>query len=109
MIVYALSDSKMSAAYDVFVSHAWADGDRPQQIAEALRKAGLRVWFDAVEINDFTSITRAVTEGLAQSKALLAYYSKTYPLRRAANGLTAAFLAAQTEGDPRLRVLVGQP
>jgi hypothetical protein len=34
--VYALSDSKMSAAYDVFLSHAWADGDRrPQQIAAA--------------------------------------------------------------------------
>jgi hypothetical protein len=100
----------MFAAYDVFVSHAWADGDRPQQIAEALGKAGLRVWFDAAEINDFTSITRAVTEGLAQSKALLAYYSKTYPLRRACQWeLTAAFIAAQAEGDPRRRVLVVSP
>ncbi len=96
--------------YDVFLSHAWADGDRPQQIAEALRKAGLRVWFDAAEINDFTSITRAVTEGLSQSKVLLAYYSKTYPLRRACQWeLTAAFLAAQAEGDPRRRVLVVSP
>jgi len=85
----------MSPAYDVFVSHAWADGDRPQQIAEALRNANLRVWFDAAEINDFISITRAVTEGLAQSKVLMAYYSKTYPLRRACQWeLTAAFLAA---------------
>jgi hypothetical protein len=32
-IVYALGDSDMSAAYDVFLSHAWADGDRPQQSA----------------------------------------------------------------------------
>jgi hypothetical protein len=108
--VYTLGDSDVSAAYDVFLSHAWADGDRPQQIAEALSKAGLRVWFDATEINDFTSITRAVTEGLAQSKALLAYYSKTYPLRRACQWeLTAAFLAAQAEGDPRRRVLVVSP
>jgi hypothetical protein len=100
----------MSAAYDIFLSHAWADGDRPQQIAEALRRAGLRVWFDADEINDFTSITRAVTEGLAQSKAMLAYYSKTYPLRRACQWeLTAAFLAAETECDPRQRVLVVNP
>ena len=37
----------------------------------------------------------------------MAYYSKTYPLRRACQWeLTAAFLAAQTEGDPRRRVLV---
>ena len=45
----------MPADYDVFLSHAWADGERPQQIAEALKAAGLRVWFDAVEINDFAS------------------------------------------------------
>ena len=109
-IVYALGDSDMSAAYDVFLSHAWADGDRPQQLFETLRKAGLRVWFDEAEINDFTAITRAVTKGLAQSKALLAYYSKTYPLRRACQWeLTAAFLAAQAEGDPRRRVLVVSP
>ncbi len=100
----------MSAAFDVFLSHAWADGNRPQQIAGALRKAGLRVWFDAAEINDFTSITRAVAEGLARSKVLVAYHSKTYPLRRACQWeLTVAFLAPQAEGDPRRRGLVVSP
>ena len=100
----------MSAEYDIFLSHAWKDGERPQHIADALAAAGLRVWFDAAEIDDFASITRAVTQGLAKSKALLAYYSKTYPLRRACQWeLTAAFLAAQTEGDPRRRVLVINP
>ena len=65
-----------------------------------LTNARLRVWCDADEISDFASI-RAVTEGLAKSKALLAYYSNTYPLRRACQWeLTVAFLAAQTEGDP---------
>ena len=53
----------MPAAYDIFLSHAWKDGERPQQIADALTKAGLRVWFDANEIDDFAGITRAVTEG----------------------------------------------
>jgi hypothetical protein len=68
------------------------------------------VWFDANAIDDFDSITHAVTDGLAKSKALIAYYSKTYPLRRACQWeLTAAFLAAQTEGDPRRRVLVISP
>jgi tetratricopeptide (TPR) repeat protein len=101
----------MSAAYDVFLSHAWKkDGKRSKKIYDALTQAGLRVWFDAAEINDFASITHAVTEGLAKSKALVAYYSKTYPLRRACQWeLTAAFLAAQTEGDPRRRVLVINP
>jgi tetratricopeptide (TPR) repeat protein len=100
----------VSDLYDIFLSHAWADGDRPRQIADALTKAGLRVWFDANEIADFASITKAVTEGLANSKALVAYYSKAYPLRRACQWeLTAAFLAAQQEGDPRRRVLVINP
>jgi hypothetical protein len=99
-----------SAKYDIFLSHAWADGEHPRQIADALKAAGLSVWFDANEIADFASITNAVTEGLAQSKALLAYYSKTYPLRRACQWeLTAAYLAAQSEGDPRCRVLVINP
>ena len=49
----------MLAAYDIFLSHAWADGERPRQIAGALTKAGLRVWFDAAEISDFASITHA--------------------------------------------------
>jgi hypothetical protein len=99
-----------AAEYDIFLSHAWADGERPQHIADALTAAGLRVWFDADEIDDFAGITRAVTEGLAKSKALLAYYSATYPLRCACQWeLTAAFLAAQTEGDPRRRVLVINP
>ena len=58
----------MAAEYDIFLSHAWADGERPQQIADALTKAGLRVWLDAAEINDFAGITHAVTEGLAKSR-----------------------------------------
>jgi len=100
----------MRAEYDVFLSHAWADGDRPREIAEALEAAGHRVWFDATEIADFEGITRAVQQGLAKSKALLAYYSKAYPTRRACQWeLTAAFLAAQQEGDPRRRVLVVNP
>ena len=56
----------MAAEYDIFLSHAWADGDRPRQIADELKKAGLRVWFDATAINEFASIPRAVTAWLAK-------------------------------------------
>ena len=45
-----------------------------------------------------------------KSKSLLAYYSKTYPQRRACQWeRTTAFLAGQSEGDPRRRVLVINP
>src|SRR5580704_10269488 len=100
----------MDTSYDVFLSHAWADGDYPQKIGDALRGAGLSIWFDATEIHDFESITNAVNVDLARSKALLAYYSETYPLRRACKWeLTAAFLAGQCAGDPRKRVLIVNP
>ena len=100
----------MTAEYDVFLSHAWADGDRPAQLAVVLKQAGVRVWFDAEEISDSESITNRVVEGIGRSKTLVAWYSKTYPLRRACQWeLTAAFLAAQREGDPRRRVLVVNP
>ncbi len=81
----------------VRVSHTWAEGDidRARELAGALRAVGLRVWFDETEVADFASITRAVEDGLARSKALLAWYSKAYPTRRACQWeLTAAFLAA---------------
>ncbi len=102
----------MRAEYDILLSHTWAEADldRARELAAALRATGLRVWFDETEIADFESITRAVEQGLERSKALLAWYSKIYPTRRACQWeLTAAFLASQREGDPRRRVLVVNP
>jgi hypothetical protein len=37
-----------AAEYDVFLSHALADGERPQQLADALTKAGLRLTLAAM-------------------------------------------------------------
>ena len=97
-------------SFDVFVSYAHADADAVRPIADALAAAGLRLWFDAVIDNEFTSISRAIDEGLAHSKALIAYYSRTYLTRRACQWeLTAAFLAAQSVGDPRARIFVVNP
>jgi hypothetical protein len=79
-------------------------------IVEALSAEGLRVWFDAVIDYDFESITRAIQDGLAHSKAFIAYYSHAYAPRRACQWeLTAAFLAAKREGDPLRRILVLNP
>jgi hypothetical protein len=96
--------------YDLFVSYRHADRNRVVPLVEALRRASLSVWIDQREIDDFASITRSITEGLAKSKALLGWYSRAYPLSRACQWeLTAAFIAAQQDGDPRRRVLVVNP
>ena len=96
--------------YDLFLSYPHADQEAVSAIAEALRERGLRVWLDEAEIADFESITRAIEDGLARAKALLAYYSKNYRRSRACQWeLTAAYLAAEHEGDPLRRVLVVNP
>jgi len=100
----------MSDRYDIFFSYAHVNGAAAQALVGALRAAGLTVWFDDTEIPDFASISRSIEVGLARSKAVVAYYSSIYPLRRACQWeLTAAFLTAQRAGHPGQRVLVVNP
>jgi len=81
-----------------------------EALSDALTACGLRVWLDKSEIADFQSITRSIQEGLANAKALLAWYSAEYLRSRACQWeLNAAFIAAQHDGDPRRRVLVVNP
>ena len=96
--------------YDVFLSYPHEDHTEVMQICEALRARELTVWMDERDIPDYASITRSIVDGLVRSKVLLAYYSLNYSRSRACQWeLTAAFLAAQHEGDPRRRVLVINP
>jgi hypothetical protein len=68
-------------------------------------------WLDESGIETFESISQSIERELAYSQALLAFYSREYPARRACQWeLTAAFLAAQRAGvNPRRRVLVVNP
>ena len=96
--------------YDVFISYRRKDSDRVRPLVDALKSRGLSVWFDQDEISEFAPITDKIRHGLANSKALLAWYSIDYPRSRPCQmELTAAFIAAQREGDPRQRVWVINP
>jgi len=95
---------------DLFISYRRKDSERVLRLVEALRAEGLSPWLDQNEIDEFAPITDAIRRGLAEAKALLAWYSADYPRSRPCQmELTAAFLAAQREGDPRRRVLVVNP
>jgi hypothetical protein len=97
--------SKVIYGIRCFFSYPHKDAEEVKQILQALQAEGLNVWIDKSEINDFASISISIFNGLAHSKALLAYYSQNYWLSRACQWeLTAGFLAAQHEGDPRKRV-----
>ncbi|MEV6622163.1 TIR domain-containing protein [Amycolatopsis sp. NPDC051106] len=99
----------MTGPYDIFLSFTWADSVEVNALQDALENAGLRVFRDK-EIRRFEGITERLDDALADSKVLLAYYSRRFPTRYACQWeLTSAFLAAQRLGDPRRRVLVVNP
>ncbi|MGA3284854.1 MAG: toll/interleukin-1 receptor domain-containing protein [Verrucomicrobiota bacterium] len=74
--------------YDVFLSHNKADKLRVRRLAERLRGAGLRVWFDEWVIKPGDSIFLAVERGLESARTLIlcmspkAFQSKWVDLER---------------------------
>ncbi|MFO0138557.1 MAG: toll/interleukin-1 receptor domain-containing protein [Cyanobacteriota bacterium] len=57
--------------YDVFLSHSSADKPVVRELAERLRAAGLRVWFDEWLIRPGDLISAKIEEGLEYSAVLL--------------------------------------
>jgi len=55
--------------YDVFLSHNSQDKPRVRRLAEELRDAGLRVWFDELVIKPGDDIYLAVERGLEAARA----------------------------------------
>lgn len=109
-VASAVEGRRLPEQFDVFLSHAHQDQAASRQLVTALEAAGLTVWFDERSIDDFRSIIQSIAQGLARSKAVVAFYSIAFPTRRACQfELTTAFLAAQREGDPLARVLVVNP
>jgi len=55
--------------WDVFISHAWEDKeDIARPLAEALRRKGLRVWYDEFTLKVGDRLRRSIDDGLAQSR-----------------------------------------
>jgi hypothetical protein len=65
--------------HDVFFSYRHVHSERVRPVVQALEARGVRVWFDEKDVDDFAGITDAVAEGIAESKAFVAYFSADYP------------------------------
>lgn len=80
--------------WDVFISHAWEDKEAiARPLANALAKAGLRVWYDELTLTLGDSLRRSIDRGLAESKygiVILSpqFFAKSWP-QRELDGLTA--------------------
>lgn len=62
-------------SFDVFLSHSSKDKDLVRDVAERLRKDGLRVWFDEWELKPGDSIPAKIEAGLEQSRVLMLFMS----------------------------------
>jgi glycosyltransferase involved in cell wall biosynthesis len=60
-----------SYTYDVFLSHSSLDKDIVRQLAERLRKDGLRVWFDEWVLKAGDNILAKMEDGLEHSRVLV--------------------------------------
>ena len=90
----------MGDQYDIFFSYAHADKEAVKPLLDAFAAKGIKVFHDDTEIIDGQSISRRITDGLSAAKILVAWYSKTYPTRRACQWeLTAAIIAAQRDSS----------
>jgi tetratricopeptide (TPR) repeat protein len=100
----------LSQIYDVFLSYAWTDKDAVDELDAALRQVGLKVFRDLRDIQTWASITESISTGLAHSRALVAYYSREYPRRRACQWelITAVLAEADSPHHPN-RILVVNP
>jgi hypothetical protein len=59
---------RVSKRWDLFLSHASEDKDFAEKLVGALKKAGLKVWYDSHEMKLGDSLARKIDEGLAKSR-----------------------------------------
>ncbi len=64
--------------YDVFLSHSSKDKPVVRELANRLRKDGLRVWLDEWEIQPGDMIGLKIQQGLERSRTLLMVMSAAY-------------------------------
>lgn len=62
---------------NVFISHRMQDAAQAERLAEAIRDAGHRVWFDGWEIGIGDSIVARIDEGLQGASYLVLCYSSS--------------------------------
>ncbi|MGO5062697.1 TIR domain-containing protein [Bifidobacterium pseudolongum] len=73
------SGGQLDPEYDVFISHAWEDKKGfVDELADELRKAGFKVWYDTDRIKWGDSMRQKIDEGLSHSKFGIVVLSPNY-------------------------------
>jgi hypothetical protein len=64
--------------YDVFISHAWEDKPFARELADALSKMKLKVWYDEFTLKVGDRLRRSIDHGLSNSKYGVVVLSKHF-------------------------------
>ncbi|MFI3211727.1 MAG: TIR domain-containing protein [Eubacteriales bacterium] len=68
-----------SVLYDVFISHASEDKEGfVNELVEVLQNAGIRVWYDALEMQWGKSLREQIDNGIKRSKFAIVVLSKNF-------------------------------
>ncbi len=93
--------------FDLFISLSGDDRAAVAPLIKALNGAGLVTFVDDREIERHAGLSDSIRSAIADSAAMLAYYSRTYATRPACQWeLIAAFSAARPAGEVAERILV---
>ena len=90
------SDDKQ---YDVFISHASEDKDFVDPLASALIAAGLRVWYDSLELKIGDSLSGSINRGLSQSRFGVVVISQAFFRKRWPQHEMSGLVALQMSGQ----------
>jgi hypothetical protein len=72
-------EAEESAMYDVFISHASEDKkDFVDSLVEKLQDAGIRVWYDTLEMQWGKSLREQIDSGIKRSKFAILVLSKNF-------------------------------
>ncbi len=93
--------------FDVFISHVSEDKDAvARPLAEELRAAGLKVWYDEFEIGTGESIPAEIGNGIRKSRYGIAVFSQqSLPKKTWAEEEVRAFQTRQTESGQGVALL----
>lgn len=76
-------ETEEKAMYDVFISHASEDKkDFVAPLVEALQDAGIRVWYDTLEMQWGKSLREQIDNGIKHSKFAILVLSKNFFAKR---------------------------
>lgn len=79
--------SEINGLFDVFISYASKDGDAvASQLAHALQKGGLKVWYDKFQLKIGDSLVDKIDQGLVKSRFNIVILSKAFLTKKGWKG-----------------------